>query len=48
MISVPTQGNNTWYAAVGDLFAYASAVGLLVLAGMALRPKRRRQDQDEG
>ena len=33
VVSVPTQGNDTWYVAVGDVFAYASAVGLLVLAG---------------
>ena len=46
--SVPTQGNDTWYAAVGDVFAYASAAGLLVLAGMALRPRRRRQEPHEG
>jgi len=45
VVSVPTQGNDTWYSEVGDVFAYTSAVGLLVLAGAALRPKRRRQDR---
>jgi apolipoprotein N-acyltransferase len=45
VVSVPTQGSDTWYAAIGDVFAYSSAVGLVVLTGAALRPKRRRQDQ---
>jgi len=49
VVSVPTQGQDTWYTAVGDLFAYASVLGLLVLAGAALRPKRRHPDVgDEG
>ena len=44
VVSVPTQGNGTWYAALGDAFAYLSVAGLLVLAGAAFRPKRRQQD----
>ena len=47
VVSVPTRGNDTWYVAVGDLFAYICAAGLLVLAGVALRPKRRRPDRAE-
>ena len=47
VVSVPTRGNDTWYAAVGDVFAYASGVGLLVLAGLALRPRRRRRESAE-
>jgi apolipoprotein N-acyltransferase len=43
--SVPTQGNATVYAVVGDVFGYASAFGLVVLVGAALRPKRRRQER---
>lgn len=46
--SVPTRGTNTWYTALGDVFGYAGAVGLLVLAGVALRPRRRRPDPAEG
>jgi len=43
-VSVPTQGSRTWYSQIGDTFAYASGVGLLVLMGAALRPGRRRTD----
>ena len=48
VVSVPTRGDDTLYAAVGDVFAYASAVGLLTLAGAALRPRRSRRPRDEG
>ncbi len=41
--SVPTKGNDTLYGTVGEAFAYASVAGLLILAGAALRPKRRRR-----
>ena len=46
--SVPTQGGDTVYTVVGDVFAYASAVGVVVLAGAALLPIRRRQNRDGG
>jgi apolipoprotein N-acyltransferase len=45
--SVPTRGSNTVYAVVGDAFGYASAAGLVLLAGAALRPTRRRQERGE-
>jgi apolipoprotein N-acyltransferase len=45
--SVPTQGSDTVYAVVGDMFAYASGVGLVILAGSALWPKRRRQERGD-
>ena len=44
VVSVPTQGNGTGYVALGDAFAYLSAAGLLVLTGVAFRPKRRQQE----
>ena len=46
--SVPTRGNETVYAVVGDVFGYASAIGLVVLAGAALWPRRRRQEHGDG
>ena len=45
VVAVPTQGNDTWYASLGDGFAYAAAAGLLVLTGAAFRPGRRPQDR---
>lgn len=45
VVSVPTQGSDTWYAAIGDVLAYISAAGLLALTGAAFRPRRRRQDR---
>jgi len=45
VVPVPTQGNDTWYVGIGEAFAYASAAGLLVLAGAAFLPKRRRQSR---
>ena len=45
VVPVPTQGNDTWYVGIGEAFAYASAAGLLVLAGAAFLPKRRRQNR---
>jgi apolipoprotein N-acyltransferase len=48
VVSVPTRGDTTVYSVVGDVVGYAIAVGLLVLAGAALRPRGRRQDRDAG
>ena len=45
VVPVPTQGNDTWYVGIGEAFAYASVAGLLVLAGAAFLPKRRRQQR---
>lgn len=42
VVSVPTQGVRTWYVVIGDAVAVAAAVGLLVLAGAAWWPRRRR------
>jgi apolipoprotein N-acyltransferase len=39
--SVPTDGSDTLYVTIGDSIAYAAAVGLVVLAVLALRPRRR-------
>ncbi|MBM7807907.1 apolipoprotein N-acyltransferase [Geodermatophilus bullaregiensis] len=41
VVSVPTQGNDTWYARMGDTVAFASALGLLALTGAAWRSRRR-------
>jgi apolipoprotein N-acyltransferase len=38
---VPTQGVRTIYATIGDVFAWLSAAGLLVLVGMAVARARR-------
>ncbi|MFF0905467.1 UNVERIFIED_CONTAM: nitrilase-related carbon-nitrogen hydrolase [Kocuria sp. CPCC 205316] len=43
--SVPTEGTPTWYSVGGDAFAWASAAGVLVLAGAAFRPGRHRRDR---
>ena len=48
VVSVPTRGNGTVYAVVGDVFGYASAVGLVALAGAALRPRRGRRPRGDG
>jgi apolipoprotein N-acyltransferase len=45
VVSVPTQGVDTWYARVGDSVAWGSAVGLLVLAGAAWSSRRRLRDR---
>jgi apolipoprotein N-acyltransferase len=45
VVSVPTEGNDTLYAAIGDVFAYLSVAGLLVLAVAGFRAKERRQDR---
>jgi apolipoprotein N-acyltransferase len=42
VVSVPTRGNDTWYARTGDVVAYAAVVGLLVLAGAAVTSHLRR------
>lgn len=39
--SVPTQGRDTVYAVVGDVFAYACAGGLVFMAGWAVRASRQ-------
>ena len=46
VVSVPTQGTDTWYARVGDTVAWASVVGLLVLTGAAWDSRRRPRDGD--
>jgi apolipoprotein N-acyltransferase len=38
--SVPVHGVDTVYETIGDGVAYASAAGLVVLAGLALRRRR--------
>jgi apolipoprotein N-acyltransferase len=40
--SVPTAGTHTIYVVIGDSIGYAAALGLVVLAGLALRPQNRR------
>jgi apolipoprotein N-acyltransferase len=35
--SVPIQGRSTIYAVIGDVFAYACAAGLVLIAGWAAR-----------
>jgi apolipoprotein N-acyltransferase len=35
--SVPTNGRDTVYSVIGDVFAYASAAGLVIMAGWAVR-----------
>ncbi len=42
VVSVPTQGNDTWYARTGDVVAYGAVVGLLVLTVAAWTSYRRR------
>ena len=44
VVSVPTQGTDTWYARMGDTVAWASVVGLLVLTGTAWGARRRSRD----
>jgi apolipoprotein N-acyltransferase len=44
VVSVPTQGTDTWYARMGDTVAWASVVGLLVLTGTAWTARRRPRD----
>ena len=39
--SVPTRGTDTVYVTIGDSIAYAGALGLAVLAGLAWRSRRR-------
>jgi apolipoprotein N-acyltransferase len=41
--SVPMHGRNTVYAVVGDVFAYACAAGLVLMAAWAARTARRRR-----
>jgi apolipoprotein N-acyltransferase len=41
--SVPTKGADPLYVKIGDSVGYASAAGLLVLIGLALRSRRRHQ-----
>ncbi len=41
--SVPIEGRDTMYAAIGDTFAYACAAGLVVLAGWAVRRRMASQ-----
>jgi apolipoprotein N-acyltransferase len=41
VVSVPTQGIDTWYARTGDVVAHAGVVGLLVLTGAAWTSRRR-------
>jgi hypothetical protein len=38
---VPTQGQFTLYPVIGDLFAWLSVAGLIVLAGLALLGGRK-------
>jgi apolipoprotein N-acyltransferase len=42
VVSVPTQGRDTVYSALGDGVAWASVIGLVILAGTALRSTRGR------
>src|SRR5918998_2921569 len=44
VVSVPTRGNDTWYARMGDTVAFASALGLLALTGAAWGARRRSRD----
>lgn len=44
VVSVPTQGTDTWYARAGDTVAWAGVVGLLVLTGTAWGARRRSRD----
>ena len=43
MTSVPIKGRDTVYSVVGDVFAYACAAGLVLMAGWAVRTALRRR-----